>query len=93
MGFRNCQFHLYRDCTFSFFFHLCKTTFQDCYPKPLHAIQSKAREFHTTIDYLLNDFNLPRAGNIAVRRSAALVFVSADSGEGYITVDGNEGDR
>ena len=59
----------------------------------MDAIQTKAREFHTTIDYLLEDFDLPRAGNIAIRRSAALVFVSADSGEGYITVDGNEGDR
>ena len=45
------------------------------------AIQTKAREFHTTIDYFLDDFNLPRAGNIAVKRSAALVFVTADSGE------------
>ena len=30
---------------------------------------------------------------MAVKRSAALVFVSSDSGEDYITVDGNEGDR
>jgi hypothetical protein len=63
------------------------------YSWPLDAIQTKARKFHTTVDYLLDDFNLPRAGNIAIRRSAALVFVSADSGEDYITVDGNEGDR
>ena len=93
VGFRICQFHLYRDCTFSLLFRLCKTTFRACYSQPLDAIQTKAREFHTTVDYFLNDFNLPRAGNIAVRRSAALVFVSADSGENYITVDGNEGDR
>jgi hypothetical protein len=30
---------------------------------------------------------------MARKRSAALVFLSSDSGEGYITVDGNEGDR
>ena len=30
---------------------------------------------------------------MAVKRSAALVFLISDSGEGYITVDGNEGDR
>ena len=30
---------------------------------------------------------------VAIRQSVALVFVSADSGEDYITVDGNEGDR
>jgi hypothetical protein len=72
---------------------LCKTSYEAYYSQPLDAIQTKAREFHTTVDYLLEDFDLPRAGNIAIRRSAALVFVSADSGESYITVDGNEGDR
>lgn len=42
---------------------------------------------------MLDDFNLPLAGNVARKRSAALVFLEADSGEDYITVDGNEGDR
>jgi len=41
----------------------------------------------------LDDFDLPLAGNIAIRESAALVFINSDSGEGYITIDGNEGDR
>ena len=59
----------------------------------MDAIQRKAREFHTTITYLLDDFDLARAGNMAVKRSAALVFLTSDSGEDYITVDGNEGDR
>lgn len=30
---------------------------------------------------------------MAIGRSAALVFINSDSGEQYITVDGNEGDR
>ena len=30
---------------------------------------------------------------MAAQKSAALVFINSDSGEGYITVDGNEGDR
>jgi len=30
---------------------------------------------------------------MARKRSAALVFLSSDSGEGYIMVDGNDGDR
>ena len=30
---------------------------------------------------------------MARKKPAALVFVSSDSGEGYITVDNNEGDR
>jgi beta-glucosidase len=33
------------------------------------------------------------AGNVAIRKSAAIVFINSDSGEDYITVDGNEGDR
>jgi len=41
----------------------------------------------------LDDFDLPRAGNIARKKSAALVFLKADSGEEYIQVDGNVGDR
>lgn len=30
---------------------------------------------------------------MAITKSAALVFINSDSGEDYITVDGNEGDR
>ncbi|KIM41998.1 glycoside hydrolase family 3 protein [Hebeloma cylindrosporum] len=60
---------------------------------PLDAIQRKAREFRTSVSWDLEDFNLPRAGNMARKRSAALVFLSSDSGEEYITVDGNQGDR
>ncbi len=41
----------------------------------------------------MDDFDLPRAGNIARKKSAALVFLKADSGEEYIQVDGNVGDR
>jgi len=41
----------------------------------------------------LDDYDLPKAGNMARKRSAALVFLKADSGEEYIHVDGNDGDR
>jgi hypothetical protein len=37
----------------------------------------------------LDDYDLPRAGNIARKKSAALVFIKADSGE-YFMVDGND---
>ncbi|TFK37529.1 glycoside hydrolase family 3 protein [Crucibulum laeve] len=60
---------------------------------PLEAIQQRARRDRTSVSWLLDDFNLPRAGNMAIKKSVALVFISADSGEQYITVDGNEGDR
>ncbi|KAF9528785.1 glycoside hydrolase superfamily [Crepidotus variabilis] len=60
---------------------------------PLAAIQPVARKFSTTLSWLLDDFDLDRAASTAARQSAALVFLKADSGEDYITVDGNEGDR
>ncbi|KAG5731649.1 putative beta-glucosidase L [Termitomyces sp. T112] len=60
---------------------------------PLEAIQARARQDRTSISWILDDFNLPRAGNMAIGRSAAIVFINSDSGEEYITVDGNEGDR
>ncbi|KAK0185894.1 glycoside hydrolase family 3 protein [Armillaria mellea] len=60
---------------------------------PLEAIQARARKDRTSVSWVLDDFDLPRAGNDAIRKSAALVFINSDSGEDYITVDGNEGDR
>ncbi|KAJ7119989.1 glycoside hydrolase family 3 C-terminal domain-containing protein, partial [Mycena crocata] len=60
---------------------------------PLEALQRRAREDRTSVSWILNDFDKDRAGNMAIGRSAAIVFISSDSGEAYITVDGNEGDR
>ncbi|KIM71494.1 glycoside hydrolase family 3 protein [Piloderma croceum F 1598] len=60
---------------------------------PLEAIQARARQHRTSVSWLLDNFDLPMAGNVAIRQSAALVFINSDSGEGYITVNGNEGDR
>lgn len=60
---------------------------------PLEAIQHRARKDRTSVSWLLDDYDLPRAGNVARKRSAALVFIKADSGEEYIAVDGNVGDR
>ncbi|TFK27278.1 extracellular beta-glucosidase [Coprinopsis marcescibilis] len=60
---------------------------------PLDAVQRRARDFRTSVSYLLDDFDLPRAGNMARFKSAALVFIASQSGEEYITVDGNGGDR
>jgi hypothetical protein len=41
----------------------------------------------------LNDWNTALAGNMAYGQAVALVFTNSDSGEGYVTVDGNKGDR
>ena len=59
----------------------------------MEAIQARARKDRTSVSWLLDNFDLPTAGNVAIRPSAALVFVNSDSGEGFLTVDGNEGDR
>ena len=56
---------------------------------PLEAIQARAIEDGTIVDWHFNDFDLGGARNVALRTDAALVFIKADSGEGYITFDGN----
>lgn len=61
--------------------------------QPLDAIQRRARKDHTSVFWFLDDFDLPAAGNVARKKSAAIVFIASDSGEEYITVDGNQGDR
>ncbi|PPR00198.1 hypothetical protein CVT24_004901, partial [Panaeolus cyanescens] len=60
---------------------------------PMDAIQREARNFRTSVSWTLNDLDLRLAGRMARKQSAALVFITSDSGEGYLTVDGNEGDR
>ena len=61
--------------------------------QPLEAIQRRARKDRTSVSWILDDWDTDRAGNMAIGRDAALVFLQSDSGEAYITVDGNEGDR
>ncbi|KAI0753721.1 glycoside hydrolase superfamily [Fomes fomentarius] len=60
---------------------------------PLEAIQQRARQDRSSVHWFLNDWDLAGAASTALDHDVALVFVNADSGEGYITVDGNEGDR
>ena len=49
---------------------------------PLEAIQARARKDHTTVSWLLDDFNLNAAGNSAQFKDVAIVFLNSDSGEG-----------
>ncbi|KAK7462212.1 hypothetical protein VKT23_007817 [Stygiomarasmius scandens] len=61
---------------------------------PYEAIQRKARENSSTlVDWTFLNFDLDRARSAAARKDVALVFINSDSGEDYIPVDGNEGDR
>jgi len=59
---------------------------------PLDAIKAQASTDGTVLTTSTSD--TPSAGASAAASAAtALVFINADSGEGYITVEGNAGDR
>jgi beta-glucosidase len=58
---------------------------------PLDAIKAKATSSAVTSS--LSDSDLNAAASAASGKSVALVFITADSGEGYLTVEGNVGDR
>ncbi|KAJ8084258.1 hypothetical protein PM082_003026 [Marasmius tenuissimus] len=60
---------------------------------PLSAITARARTDGTTVSSSLSDSDLNAARNAARGKDVAIVFITADSGEGYITVEGNDGDR
>ncbi|KAG6908119.1 hypothetical protein DXG01_006088 [Tephrocybe rancida] len=49
---------------------------------PYEALQARARKDRTTVSWIFDDFNVARAGNMAIGNSAAIVFVNSDSSEG-----------
>jgi hypothetical protein len=57
---------------------------------PYSAILSYATsgDYHTTVEGVLNDTNPDQTEQVAARSQICLVFVGADSGEAYITVEG-----
>ena len=60
---------------------------------PLAAIQNQALADGSLIQAVTNDYAYKQIGPLASQASVAVVFVTSDSGEGYISVDNNEGDR
>ncbi|KIN92798.1 glycoside hydrolase family 3 protein, partial [Pisolithus tinctorius Marx 270] len=60
---------------------------------PYEAIQARARQDQTSVFWDFDNWNLDQAGNSVITAEVAIVFINSDSGEGYITVDGNVGDR
>ncbi|KAB8078558.1 putative beta-glucosidase A [Aspergillus leporis] len=60
---------------------------------PEQAIQNEVLQGRGNIFTVTDNWNLPKIAAAARQASVSLVFVNADSGEGYINVDGNEGDR
>jgi beta-glucosidase len=59
---------------------------------PLDAIKARAQTEGTTVTSSPND-NASAGASAASSADVAIVCINADSGEGYITVEGNAGDR
>jgi beta-glucosidase len=60
---------------------------------PLTAVQNELLLHDSQIQFVINGSDVASVTALAPLASVALVFVNADSGEQYITVDGEEGDR
>jgi len=60
---------------------------------PLSAIRTRASSDGTTVTVASSDSDTNAAKSAATGKDVAIVFITADSGEGYITVEGNQGDR
>lgn len=62
---------------------------------PATAIEREVRAAAPTAGFetILDDYAYTQIGSIASQADVCLAFVSSSSGEGYITVDGNMGDR
>lgn len=60
---------------------------------PYEAIAKKAREHDMMIDFTTDEYNFDHVDEVSEYADLAVVFGYADSGEGYIEVDGNYGDR
>lgn len=60
---------------------------------PETAIQNEVAANYGAYESITDNFAASQIKLLASRASTAIVFVNADSGEGYIVVDGNQGDR
>ena len=60
---------------------------------PLEAIKARARSHGTVVQSVTDDYAYAVVNATASQASVCLTFINADSGEIYIQVDGNLGDR
>ncbi|KAL8809999.1 MAG: hypothetical protein Q9200_002938 [Gallowayella weberi] len=60
---------------------------------PETAIQNEVVSNNGVFQSLTDNFAATQIQSLASQASVAIVFVNADSGEGFINLDGNEGDR
>ena len=73
--------------------HLPNTYQYLIFLKPLDAITNRSSVDGTTVSSSLSDSDLNKAKSTATGKDVAFVFITSDSGEAYITVEGNAGDR
>jgi beta-glucosidase len=60
---------------------------------PLDSIKSTVAQNGGVVQSVTDDWAYSQVMAMAKQATVSIVFVNADSGEGYITVDGNAGDR
>lgn len=60
---------------------------------PLEAIKATVGQNGGVVQSISNNWAYTQIQQMAKEASVSIVFVNADSGEGYLTVDGNMGDR
>jgi beta-glucosidase len=60
---------------------------------PLDAISARARQEGSLVQEVLDNYAYDKVNQTVRYAKASLVFINSDSGEGYISVEGNEGDR
>ena len=61
---------------------------------PLRAIANHANDYgNGIVQAVTDDYAYDQIAPLARQATVSLVFVNADSGEGFISVDGNDGDR
>ncbi|TPX72551.1 hypothetical protein CcCBS67573_g05777 [Chytriomyces confervae] len=60
---------------------------------PQEGITAAASPLGLKVSVASNNWDIPAVEAAAAAAGTSIVFVNANSGEGYITIDGNEGDR
>lgn len=60
---------------------------------PLNAITNRAVQEGSVVQSVTDDYAYAQINSTARLASVCLTFVNTDSGEGYISIDGNEGER
>ncbi|KAF8251875.1 hypothetical protein K440DRAFT_578757 [Wilcoxina mikolae CBS 423.85] len=69
------------------------TTYFPYLVTPLEAIKARALKGRSLVQSVTDDYAYDQIKAVATQASVCLTFVNADSGEGYINIDGNQGDR